>query len=231
MRNVQMGLRCATALAFGVVASSSVVAAQSEQTAEGAQQFLAQMATKVHARVHFMDAAGRYNLVTGKYTGNIRTIKGGAFGKPKETLQVLPESFTEKMLPEVRATVLEAIDAEGRPNACATRITNVSAQPYDVAKSDTGGDSTTFTFTQTYTNQAWTYEPLTKFLSPAQVIDWGSAKVGRNAENLVTVTAKGQQFPIIYLTYVAGDFDLATRIEYAMKFLIMSCDETAGSGF
>ena len=231
MRNVRMGLRCATALAFGVMVSSSAVAAQSEQTAEGAQRFLAQMAEKVHTRVHFMDAAGRYNYVTGKYSGDVKTIKGGAFGKPKETIRALPESFTEKQLFEVRASVLEAIDTEGRPNACATRITNVSAPPYDDAKSDAGNDSTAFTFTLTYTNQTWKYEPLTKFMSPAQVIDWSNAKVNRNADGSITATSKGQAFPWIHLTYVAGDFDLAARIEYAMKFLVMSCDETAGSGF
>ena len=33
------------------------------------------------------------------------------------------------------------------------------------------------------------------------------------------------------ITYVAGDYDLADRIEYAMKFLVMSCDESAGTGF
>lgn len=233
MSNLRMGLRCAT-LAVGVMVSSSAVAAQSAQsaqTAEGAQQFLAQMATKVHTRVHFMDAAGRYNYVTGKYSGNVKTIKGGAFGKPKETIQFLPEQFVEKQLFEVRASLLEAIDTEGRPNACATRITNVVAQPYDDARSGTGDDSTTFTFTLTYTTQTWTYEPLTKFMSPAQVINWGNAKIVRNADGSITATSKGQTFPVIHLTYVAGDFDLAARIEYAMKFLLMSCDETAASGF
>ena len=83
--------------------------------------------------------------------------------------------------------------------------------------------------TLTYTNEAWKYEPLTKFMSPAQVIDWSNAQVGRNPGNAITVTSKGQAFPTIYLTYVAADPDQADRIEYAMKFLMMSCDANAGS--
>jgi hypothetical protein len=67
-------------------------------------------------------------------------------------------------------------------------------------------------------------------MSPAQVIDWSSAKVNRNADGSVTVTSRGQAFPTIYLTYVPGDPDWADRIEYAMKFLMMSCGESVSAG-
>jgi hypothetical protein len=223
-------MRCAAALAFGVAVSSSAVAAQSAQTAEGAQQFLAATAKNVQTRVHFVDAAGRANYVTGKYSGDVKTIKGG-IRKAKETIVPLPEKVVDKQVADIRASVLEAIDAYGRPNACATRITEVTAPPYDEFKSDAGNDTRTFSFTLTYTNEEWKYEPLTKFMSPAQVIDWRNAKVNRNPDGSITVTSKGQAFPTIYLTYVAGDYDLADRIEYAMKFLVMSCDESAGTGF
>ena len=108
------------------------------------------------------------------------------------------------------------------PNACATRITEVTAPTYDEFKSGAGNDTRTFSFTLTYTNEAWKYEPLTKFMSPAQVIDGRNAKVNRNPDGSITVTSKGQTFPTIYLTYVAADYDLADRIEYAMKFLVMT---------
>jgi len=44
------------------------------------------------------------------------------------------------------------------------------------------------------------------------------------------VQSRGQAFPAIYLTYVPGDPDWADRIEYAMKFLMMSCGEKASAG-
>jgi len=215
---------------LGTLVSLPTVAAQSAQTADGAQQFLATTAKKVATKVYFVDAAGRTNYVTGKLNGQVKTIKGGVFGKPKETIAALPEQAVDKQLADVRASELDAIDAEGRPTACATRITTVSAPPYDDSKSDAGNESRAFTFTLTYTDQQWTYEPLTKFMNPAQVIDWGDAKISRNPDS-VTVTSKGQSFTKVQVTYAAGDLDLADRIEFAMKFLKMSCDNSANSGF
>ena len=218
-------------MAVSAFVSVPAAAAQGQQTAEGAQQFLATLAKKVVTQVHFVDAAGRTNYVTGKYTGEVKTIKGGAFGKPKESTQALPERFIDKQVADVRAATLDAVDAEGHPNACATRITQVVAPNYNDYKSDAGNDTRTISFTLTYTDEKWTYEPLTKFMSPAQVIDWSDANINRSAEGSITVMSKGQAFPKIYLTYVPGDPDLADRIEYAMKFLKMSCDDSANTGF
>jgi hypothetical protein len=223
-----MGLWWGVSLAFGV-ATSLPAAAQGLQTAEGAQHFLAEMAKKMPTRVHFVDAAGRANYVTGKYTGDVKTIKGG-LRKQKETIEPLPEKVVDKQLSDMRASALEAVDAWARPSACATRITEVTAQPYDDVKSDAQNDSRSFSWTLTYINEYWKYEPLTKFMSPAQVIDWSNARVNRNVDGSVTVTSKGQAFPTIQLTYVPGDPDWADRIEYAMKLLMMSCGGTLSAG-
>ena len=182
MLNGWKTMRWKVLAALGTLVSLPTVAAQSAQTADGAQQFLAATAKKVATKVYFVDAAGRTNYVTGKLTGQVKTIKGGVFGKPKETIAALPEQAVDKQLADVRASELDAIDAEGRPTACATRITTVSAPPYDDSKSDAGNESRAFTFTLTYTDQQWTYEPLTKFMNPAQVIDWSDAKISRNPD-------------------------------------------------
>ena len=211
-------------------ATLPTIAAQKAPTAEGAQQFLAMQIRNVATQVRFVDAAGRANYVTGKYTGDVKTIKGG-LRKTKETVEALPERFIDKQLTDVRVAQLDAIDAYGRPNSCATRITQVVAPVYDENKSDAANDTRSFSFTLTYTNEAFTYEPLTKFMSPAQVIDWSSVKVNRSPENYITVTSKGEVFPTIHLTYFPADPDMADRIEYAMKFLAMSCDSSAGTGF
>jgi hypothetical protein len=223
-----MALGCATSLAFGMAAALPA-AAQSMRTAEGAQQFLADTAKKVQTRVQFVDAAGRANYVTGKYTGDVKTIKGG-LRKQKETIEALPEKPVDKKVSDISASLIEAIDAWGRPSACATRITEVTAPPYDDVKSDARNDTRSFSWTLTYTNEAWKYEPLTKFTSPAQVIDWSNAAFYRSAEGGITISSKGQAFPSIHLTYIASDPDLADRIEYAMKFLMMSCSDNAIAG-
>ena len=184
---------------------------------------------KVVTQVHYVDAAGRTNYVTGKYTGEIKTIKGG-LRKTKETIETLPERAIDKQLGPLRATALDTIDAYGRSNLCATRITRVEAPDYNEVKSDTADDSRAFSFTLKYTNEAFTYEPLTKFMDPAEVIDWSDVKVTRNAEGSVTVTSKGRTYSRIYLTYVAGSQDVADGIEYAMKFLALSCGTGAGLG-
>jgi hypothetical protein len=230
VRNGWKGLRWTVLATFGTVISLPTAAAQGAQTAQSAQQFLATMAGKVATQVNFVDAAGRTNYVIGKYTGDVKTIKGG-LRKTKETVEALPERVVEKQVADIRASVLEAIDAHGRPNPCATRITEVVAPNYDEYKSDAGSDNRSFSFTLTYTNEQWKYEPLSKFMSPAQVIDWSDAKVNRSPQGAITVTSKGQTFPTIHVTYVPGDPDLADRIEYAMKFLVMSCDESTGTGF
>ena len=231
MRNGWKGSRRTVLVAISAVISLPAIAAQGEQTAQGAQQFLATMAKNLATQVDFVDAAGRTNYVTGKYTGSVKRIKGGAFGTPKETIETLPERFVDKQVTGVRASVLEAIDSEGRPNECATRITGVTAPLYDDIKSDAGNDNRSFSWTLTYSEEYWKYESLTKFMNPAQVIDWSTAKVNRSPQGSVTVTSKGQAFPTIHLTYVPGDPDLTDRIEYAMKFLIMSCDQSAATGF
>ena len=230
MRNGWKGMRWATLAAFGAWVSLPTVAAQGAQSPEGAQQFLATMTKKVLTQVSFVDASGRTNYVTGKYTGQVKTIKGGIFGT-KETVAPLPEQAVEKQVADVRASVLEAIDAYGRPTACATRITEVVAPTYDETRSDNDTDNHSFSFKFTYTDQQWKYEPLTKFMSPAQVIDWSNVKISRSPEGSISVTSKGQSFAWLHLKYVAGDPDLADRIEYAMKFLAMSCDASASTGF
>lgn len=230
MRNEWKVMRWATLAAFSTCVSLPSVAAQGAQSADGAQQFLATMAKKVMTRVSFIDASGRNNYVTGKFTGEVKTTKGSIFGT-KEIVEAVPEQVVEKQVADVRASVLEAIDAYGRPTACATRLTEVVAPSYDDSSSDTTNDNHSFSFKVTTTSVQRKYEPLTKFMSPAQVIDWSNVKINRSPEGAITVTSKGQSFAWLQLTYVAGGPDLADRIEYAMKFLAMSCDSTASTGF
>jgi hypothetical protein len=205
-------------------------AATSKDTAGGAQAFLAKLTGEVRTKVYFVDAQGRTNYVTGKYSGDVKTSKVSALAKTKEEFRQLPERVVDKQLWDVHPAMLEAIDAEGRPNECATRITVVTSPDYDESKSDVRQENATFSYKMITTTEQWKYEPLTKFMSPAQVIDWKNADVSRSAESAITVTSMSQEFPKIHLSFAPGDLDLADRIEFAMKFLVMSCDERGGTG-
>lgn len=230
MRNGWKATRCAVVAAFSAWVSSPTLAAQQAPTVESVQKFLAAQLPTVATQVRFVDSAGRANYVTGKYSGEVKTIKGG-LRKTKETIEALPERPIDKQLTDVRVTHLDAIDAYARPNQCATRITQVVAPDYDEIKSSNGDDSRAFSFTLTYTNEVWKYEPLTRFMNPAQVIDWSDVKINRSPEHYLTVTAKGQAFPSIQLTYFPLNADLADQIEFAMRFLAMSCGAGARALF
>jgi hypothetical protein len=207
----------------GAVFSLPVVAAPgAASSAAGEQQYLASMATKIATQLRFVDAAGRSNHVTGKFTGEAKTTKGSVLGT-KETIVALPERVVEREVPGVRASLLEAIDAHGRRNVCATRISEVTAPDYDETETNDERDIRSFSFKVTQTSGQRRYEPLTKFMSPAQVIDWSDVYIDRASETTVTVGGKGQTFSVVFLTYVAADADAADRIEYAMRFLATSC--------
>jgi hypothetical protein len=225
VRNAWRGLQCVALAALGTGMSSSTLAGDG-LTAQGAQEFLATMAGQMTTYVTFVDAAGRKNYVTGKRTGQVKTLKGG-LRKRTETIEALPEQPVDKQLSEIRASRLEAIDAYGRANGCATRITEVTSPPYDDSKSDIDSDNGSFTFKVTYTDQFWNYEPVAKFMNPAQVIDWSNAAISRNVHG-VWVTSTGQGYATISLSFATADANAADHIEYAMKFLILSCGDGAG---
>jgi hypothetical protein len=227
VRNGWKDMRGVMLAALGTWVSLPVAAAQGAPTADSVQEFLATMSKQVATQVSFVDSAGRTNYVTGKYTGQVTTLKG-LVGKPKETVSALPEQLIDKQLPEVRVSMLEAIDALGRPNACATRISQVTAAPYDESKS-TAPLVRVLTYTRSYKDEKWTYEPVTKFTDPAQVIDWGNVSISRRIDSVI-VSTKGQTFSEVRLSYSTSDLDQADRIEYAMRFLAMSCGNNAASG-
>jgi hypothetical protein len=231
MRKEWKGRRGAMLAAISACVALPTVAAQGAPTAKDAQEYLATMTRQVVTRVVFVDGAGRTNYVTGTHSGEVKTIKGGAFGKPKESVTALPDQAVEKQLADVRPAVLEPIDAYGRPTACATRLTKVEAPTYDEEKSDSATDNKSFSFKLTYTTERWHYEPLTKFMSPAEVIDWSNVSITRGYDGSVSVTSWGQAFAKLQMTYVAADPDVADRIEYAMKFLSMSCSDGTRAPF
>lgn len=223
MRNDWKSMRRAIVATVGAMFALPGIAAPGKDTAGNAQDFLAKMTGQVTAKIFFVDAQERSNYVTGKYFGDYKSSKISNIAKTKVEYGSIPEEFIEKQLGDVRAVTLEAIDAEGRPNECATRITEVTAPVYDEDKAETRQVDATFSYKLIEMNRHWKYEPLTKFTTPAQVIDWRTAEVSRSPDSEIMVTFKSPAYPRIHLQFVPGNLDVADRIEYAMRFLQMSC--------
>ena len=221
-----------TALVLGMALSavslslSPVALAQSAQTAEGAQAFLAAMAKQGFARATFVDALGRPNHVTGTHTVEISRIK----------LSIKEEKSTdtvEKSLGEFPVPGLSYGDAQGAADACTTRIDGVQMPANVFEHNSTSWEEPGFlTSVTVLKNESWNYtEDFKKFAGP-HFVDWRQARVVRsNDGSRIDVQAKGRAFPKNILSFVPGDSELADRIEYAAKFLRMSCDEAAATGF
>jgi len=205
---------------------SAAAFAQAPQTAEGAQAFLSTMAKRGFARATFVDAAGRPNHVVGTHTVNVSRIK-------LSIKEENSESAVAKSLNELIPTELSSRDAQGAPDACTTRI-DAFQPPADLFQSNsTTWEEPGFLVSVTVLKtEQWNYATdFAKFAAP-HFIDWRQAQVVRsNDGGRIDVRAKGQRFATNILSFVPGDPELADRIEYATKFLRMSCDETAETGF
>lgn len=213
----------AGACAFALPSASH---AQRAQTAEGAQGFLAAMAKRGFVRATFVDASGRANHLTGVH--QVKTTRVKLSIKEEESTKAV-----ERSLGELVVTELASGDAQGAADACSTRIGGFQppAGLFEVKSGhwDEPGFLTPVTVIQT---ESWNYLESFQALAGPHLIDWRQAKVVRsNDGSRIDVSAKGQKFPTNILSFVPGDSELADRIEYAAKFLRLSCDEVAETGF
>ena len=124
---------------------------------------------------------------------------------------------------------IDDIDESGKRNPCVTRITDIGQQPKIIAKGVIWqmGDRTVLSL------------PAGGFPLP-RYIHWGKVSINRQ-----TVVGADPAIPIHYVYasqtmpgsgeesvgFSPRDAGMADRIEYAMKFLQASCDESASTGF
>jgi hypothetical protein len=195
------------------------------QTAEGAQKFLAAVARKGGAQAWFVDAQGRNNYVRGKAT---RTTTRIELLGPEESKS---ERSIEKQLPPFTVTEIDMQGANGRKDACLTRIAKWEAKEQLFEnRSWSEVDEGILVDTTILHSESSRYEPSSELTSP-HWIDWRNVKLSRSANGAqITVSFKEKMF-LANLAFVPGEPELADRIEYAMKFLKMSCDDTAETGF
>lgn len=210
--------------ALACAASACAAQAQQGQTAEGAQRFLAAVVKKGNAQAWFIDAQGRTNYVRGKAVKTTTTV--GVISND----EAQSERLVEKQLPAFPVAEVDTQGADGKPDACLTRIAKWSPSvPLVESNSWQTTDEGFLIDTPILHAETSTYE-LSAELGAPHWIDWRNVKLARSL-NGTQMTASFKEKN--YLTHLAftGEAELVDRVEYAMKFLKLSCDDTTATGF
>lgn len=129
----------------------------------------------------------------------------------------------------IGVTAMDTIDGAGKSNPCVTTIRGL-----DFAKIVLESNGAFYNRGET---------PLPMFpgvFTTPQHLDWGKAAIVRGIGTNSTSTShyvsatfrmNGQSGPNAAFRLSTFEVDMADRIEYAMKFLKMSCDASAETGF
>lgn len=126
---------------------------------------------------------------------------------------------------------MDAIDDNGRENSCITRITKIADSPTSHLRN---GRSYAFPESGSYSisSSLGSYKTL-------RYIRWGRVSITREVNNSRDVPkavvmarylpSPGAKPEVLGFEY--ADSGMADRVEYAMRFLQASCDESASTGF
>ncbi|RZL28566.1 MAG: hypothetical protein EOP35_25985 [Rubrivivax sp.] len=171
-----------------------------------------------------MDGQGRTNYVRGKAVETITEV--GLISEDKHERA----SAVEKQLGAFVVSEVDIQGPEGKPDACMTRV--AKWQPREPLVETRNWQSTDEGILIDTTNlhvQTVTLELSAELASP-QWIDWRNVKIARavNGGQMTASFANGKQ--TLHFAF-SGESELIDRVEYAMKFLKMSCDDTAATGF
>lgn len=225
------------ALACMMSGFTSAATAQAQQTADGAQRFLALLAKDDSLSVGLSERNGNKLIVQGSKKTTFRWLKNGVpdasdgpYGDSAE-----PVSIQLKWLLSI--TRLEGMDDRGNADSCTTRLDtstkekvgNVATEQYTFKKETFFG----FDYLPYLKTVTDTYEdPAVKFAGPHHLA-WGKAVISRAANGRITARSPGARFNIelVYGGDVTKDAEMTDRVEFAMKFLKASCDKTAATGF
>jgi len=214
----------ASPLLLAITLAPLATQAQQAQTAEGAQRFLAALVKKGNAQAWFVDGQGRTNYVRGKAVKTSTHI--GVISNDEEK----SERTVEKQLPPFTVTEIDSQGTNGKPDACMTRITQwAPSAPLVEANSWQTTDEGFLIDTPILHAETSTYE-LSPELSSPHWIDWRNVKLARTL-NGAQMTASFKEKNFTANLAFSGETELVDRIEYAMKFLKLSCDDTAATGF
>jgi hypothetical protein len=202
-------------------------AQQPSQTADGAQQFLATTVAKGNATVWFIDGQNRRNHV--RTMAKVTTVEFAAvfFDDPVEWQKPI-----EKQLLPFTLSEIDTLGPKGKPDACMTRLAKwrvnaneqlVETQTWRTTKPGLLKD-------RLYEHRlTGTHQPSPELLTP-HWIDWRNVHLARTPEG-TQVTASFKEKDVTAHLAFTGDMELIDRVEYAMKFLKLSCDNSTATGF
>lgn len=209
----------------GMLAALGAQAQQAAQTAEGAQKFLSALARKGNAYTWFVDAAGRTNYVRGKSVETVTHI-GVIMGNEERKY----EKVIEKQLSSFLVQELDTQGPDGKSDACMTRIAKWQLRETLVdSRSWQTTDEGILIDTPILHAETSTYE-LPPELAAPRWIDWRNVKIARTT-NGAQMTASFKEKTFTAHLAFTGETELVDRVEYAMKFLKLSCDDTTSTGF
>lgn len=214
-------------IALCLAMASLTAQAQPAQTADGAQKFLATLVAKGHATAWFIDAQNRRNHVHNM--AKVTTVEFAAvfFEDPVDWQKPI-----EKQLLPFTVSEIDTLGPSGKPDPCMTRLTkwvvNVNEQMVETQTWRTTKPG--FLKDQLFEHRlTGTYEPSPELLAP-HWIDWRNVKLARTPEGTqMTASFKDKDFTA-NLAFT-GEAELIDRVEYAMKFLKLSCDDSTATGF
>lgn len=195
------------------------------QTAEGAQAFLRTMVERGYGRFYLTDAQNRVNYVEAdKVVKTTRILL-----RVKEEEQRTPSS---RNLPFFMLNQISSGDGQSN-DPCTTLVEKFTVRPEDLYVSSVRswhepglvGTFVSVSETTDYT-ESWNR------FGGTHAMDWRRAIVERSNDGTqVHITAPNPTFKSATLVFIPGTHDMADRIDYAARFLQMSCDEAAATGF
>lgn len=221
------------------VCMDSAIAQSQTQTAGGAQKFLASMIGRMPVGVQFRDGQG--NQVPMRGTETTTHLLEKSYNLPVAGETTKPVSRAPQW--PMTALKLDAVDSDGHASACTTRIAEFDKDPREQLEYQSKimlNTGRAHSILGRWLNKpddvyAQEWDVVTKLedprvtFAPPHYIDWGRAKIERS-EDRISIKSPGPEFEI-WLDFFPADEDLKDRIEYASKFLQMSCDAAADSGF
>lgn len=233
MKHINSGI-----LAVAVLLAPVAAAAQ-QQTAEGAQKFLASMIGRMPVGVQFRDGKG--NQVPMRGTETTTHLLEKSYNLPVDGEVTKPTSRVPQW--PMSVLKLDAVARDGHANACMTRIVEIDKDPREQLEFqskvmlNTGRANSILgrwlnkpddVYAEEWDVVTKLEDPRVSF-APPHYIDWSRTRIERGGDR-ISIKSPGTEFEV-WLDFLPADEDLKDRIEYAAKFLQMSCDAAAESGF
>ena len=206
-------------------AGAQAQTAATGQTAEGAQKFMSALVKKESGWLWLVDAAGRTNYVQGKSVYK-RTVVNALTANDESHHQ----DVVEKQLQSFHVTEIDMQGSDDKPDACMTRITKWRVRDQLLASESWQSTEEGFLVDSPVLHSKQTTYQVPPEMSAPHWIDWRNVKLARATNGAqMTASFKGKAYTV-NLAFT-GETELLDRVEYAMKFLKLSCDDTTSTGF